>query len=549
MGRVLKTLSAKILVSLGAMIFLVPFAHGATITGTVKGPDGAPFKGAFVQAQNTKTKITVNVLSHKDGSYRVEDLPAGEYVLRIRAIGYQADPRTGVTLEATQSASMDWALKPGTVHWRDLSLYQGEKLIPNILGKEMVFGPTSNFRDAPCQICHGFQTRMASVSRDLEGAKDRVDYMRARMHYLLGPMVNDEQADRVASFIAAAFGPDSELPKSPADLPEYKNLVRTFDDDAMNIVYVEYDLPGPNRMPWSAAPDKEGNVWMPYYGGANKIGKLDPETGMVREYDVPNPNAVGIHSAYPGPDGNVWLGEFGINKVGKFDPKAEKLTEYADAYTPGKEGLVAGGSKHTVRVGADGIAWSSGTRISRLDPKTGKFTDFSEPTYGVELDKDGNCWFSEYNAVGKIGRIDGKTLEVKTWNPPGSNTVYSRRIQIDTDGIVWFSQSGAGQIGRFDPKTETFKNYALPGPNASPYAMKLDRNHDVWYSSEYLDEVGRLNTTTGKVTEYPFPHSEITSREYFLDAQGRMWYATPSNNKVGYFYLAGQGAMAKNGGQ
>jgi hypothetical protein len=273
---------------MGAIIFLAALAHGATITGTVKGPDGAPFKGAFVEAQNTKTKITVNVLSHRDGSYRVEDLPAGEYVLRIRAVGYQADPRAGVTLAAAQSMAADWALKPGTVRWRDLSLYQGEKLIPNIRGKEMVFGPTSNFRDAPCQICHGFQTRMASVSRDLEGAKDRVNYMRTRMHYLLGPMVNDEQADRVASFIASAFGPDSELPKSPADLPEYKNLVRTFDDDAMNIVYVEYDLPGPNRMPWSAAPDKEGNVWMPYYGGANKIGKLDPETGMVHEYDVPN---------------------------------------------------------------------------------------------------------------------------------------------------------------------------------------------------------------------------------------------------------------------
>ena len=160
---------SKILALMSAMIFLAAFAHGATITGTVKGPDGAPFKGAFVQAQNTKTKITVNVLSHKDGGYRVEDLPAGEYVLRIRAVGYQADPRTGVTLTASQSASMDWALKPGTVRWRDLSLYQGEKLIPNIRGKEMVFGPTSNFRDAPCQICHGFQTRMASVSRDADG--------------------------------------------------------------------------------------------------------------------------------------------------------------------------------------------------------------------------------------------------------------------------------------------------------------------------------------------------------------------------------------------
>ncbi|HTC61622.1 MAG TPA: carboxypeptidase regulatory-like domain-containing protein [Candidatus Saccharimonadales bacterium] len=539
----------KLFAFIGATIFLAALVHGATISGTVKGPDGVPFKGAFVSAQNTKTKITVNVLSHKDGAYRVDDLPAGEYVLRIRAVGYQADPRTGVALTTNQSASMDWALKAGPVRWRDLSLYQGEKLIPNIRGKEMVFGPLANFRDAPCQICHGFQTRMAAISRDSDGAKDRVDYMRTRMHFLLGTMVNDEQADKVASFISTAFGPESVLPKSPADLPEYKNTVRTFDDDAMNIVYVEYDLPGPNRMPWSAAPDKEGNIWMPYYGGANRIGKLDPETGDVKEYDVPNENAVAIHSAYPAADGSIWLAEFGLNRLGKFDPKTQKLSEFADAYTPGKEGLVAGGSKHTVRVGPHGVACASGTRVSRYDPKTGKFTDFNEPAYGVVVDKDSNCWFSEYNAVGKIGKIDGKTLEIKTWDPPGSNTVYSRRIQIDSDGIVWFSQSGAGQIGRFDPKTETFKNYALPGPNASPYAMNLDRNHDVWYSSEYLDEVGRLNTTTGNVTEYPFPHSEITSREYFLDAQGRMWYATPSNNKVGYFYVAGQGTIAKNSGK
>ena len=536
---------ARILSLLGAVVFFTSFAYGATITGSVKGPDGAPFKGAFVQAQNTKTKITVNVLSQKDGRYRFDDLPNGDYELRIRAIGYSADPRTGITLAGNQSASFDWALQKGTVRWRDLSLYQGEKLIPNIQGKEMIFGPTSNFRDAPCQICHGFQTRMASVSRDAEGAKDRVEYMRSRMHFLLGSMVNDEQADRVASFIAAAFGPGSELPKSPADLPEYKNLVRTFDDDAMNIVYVEYDLPGPNRMPWSAAPDKEGNLWMPYYGGANKIGKLDPETGAVKEYEVPNEKAVAIHSAYPAPDGTVWLAEFGVNKLGRWDSKTEKLTEYSDTYLPGKEGLVAGGGKHTVRIGPDGVAWASGSRISRFDPKTGKFTDFNQPTYGVVVDKDGNCWFTEYSAAGKIGRIDGKTLEVKTWNPPGSNTVYSRRIQLDSDGIVWFSQSGAGQIGRFDPKTETFKNYPLPGPIPSPYAMNLDKNHGIWYSSEYLDEVGRLDTTTGKVTEYPFPHSEITSREYFLDAQGRMWYATPSNNKVGYFYLAGQTGDAK----
>ena len=91
-----------------------------------------------------------------------------------------------------------------------------------------------------------------------------------------------------------------------------------------------------------------------------------------RIHDVPNENAVAIHSAYPAADGNVWLAEFGVNKLGMFDPKTEKLTEYADAYLPGKEGQVAGGSKHTVRIGPDGVAWASGSRISRFDPKSWK---------------------------------------------------------------------------------------------------------------------------------------------------------------------------------
>src|SRR5438105_1818623 len=54
-------------------------SFGATIAGIVKGPDGAPFEGAFVQAQNTKARMTFMVLSNKKGHYRVQNLPAGEY--------------------------------------------------------------------------------------------------------------------------------------------------------------------------------------------------------------------------------------------------------------------------------------------------------------------------------------------------------------------------------------------------------------------------------------------------------------------------------------
>ena len=54
--------------ALSTSIFaLAAAAQAATVTGMVKGPDGAPFRGAFVAAQNLKTKMTVNVQSRGDG--------------------------------------------------------------------------------------------------------------------------------------------------------------------------------------------------------------------------------------------------------------------------------------------------------------------------------------------------------------------------------------------------------------------------------------------------------------------------------------------------
>ena len=61
----------KILALVSAMILFASVGHAATVTGTVKGVDGAPFQGAFVMAQNAKTKITVNVLSDGQRSEEV----------------------------------------------------------------------------------------------------------------------------------------------------------------------------------------------------------------------------------------------------------------------------------------------------------------------------------------------------------------------------------------------------------------------------------------------------------------------------------------------
>jgi len=262
--------------------FPISTADAATVSGTVTGPDGAAVRGAFVQARNAKTKIMVSVLSDNAGKYRIDNLPAGNYRLQIRAPGFKADPKSGVSLSADQSLTQDFALQKGLVRWSDISMWQGTKLLPDARGKDLLF--------THCMACHGFESRMASIVRNEDGWRDRMAYMRDAMgFFVMDPRFgfNDQKAEDVIFYMNHVFGEDSVLPKSPTELPQYKDTLRPFSDAAMKIVYVEYELPGPDRMPWSAHPDKNGSFWIPYYGRANKIARLDPVTGEVKEFPAP----------------------------------------------------------------------------------------------------------------------------------------------------------------------------------------------------------------------------------------------------------------------
>jgi virginiamycin B lyase len=533
----------KVLTLLSLIALLGSASYAATIAGTVRGVDGAPFQGAFVQAQNSKTKINVIVLSDRQGRYRIPDLAAGDYRVQIKAVGFRADPRNAVTLTVDQDASFDFALQKGAVRWNEISQYQATQLWPPAKGKDLIF--------SQCNICHQFQSRMASVTRDEEGWRDRVAYMRDAMHFsvFLGPHFSDQDAADVVSYLTILFGPDSALPKSPEDMPKYKETLRPFSSDAMNIVYVEYDMPGPSRMPFSAAPDKNGYLWIPNFGVANKITRLDPKTGEMQDFPVPNIGTAGVHSAVPAPDGSVWLAEQGSNKLGRWDPSTQKIIEYQDPYLPGKEGIEDGGSKHTVRLDPSGKVWASGVPLTRFDPETGEFTRFNEGKYAYDVkpDKNGDVWFTSPRE-NKFGKVDGKTMKVSLWSPPTADA-YPRRMEIGPDGMIYSGEYSGGKMLQFDPKMQTFKEFPLPGPNPSPYALGFDADGYLWYDSHNMDIIGRIDPRTGKVIEYPVPHSELAMREFFRDSRGRMWYGSAPNNKVGYFYLAGKSGAAASATQ
>ena len=523
--------------SMGVVILLASVAYGASdgrISGTVKDPQGAPLKGAFVRARSaSRSKITVSVLSDKQGRYHFENLPPGGYQVQATAIGYKSDPAAGVNVAEGKSASFDFALQKGMVRWSDLSNAQGRALLPEGKGKEAWF--------AQCFICHGFQTRIAAKRRNEAGWVAAVNMMRTAMRFNLGFTLKDQEAADITSYLNAMFGEGSKLPQSPAELPGYKETVRPFSDEAMKIVYVDYDLPKPDSFPFSGAPDKDGKIWIPEFGNANRIGRLDPNTGEIQEFAVPNQGSDGIHSAVPGPDGTVWFAEQGTNKLGKWDPKTQKITEYQATYPPGLEGMLQGGSKHTSRVDLNGNVWSSGYPLSKFDPKTEKFTDYPEArhSYSPCVDAEGNVWVT-LSGESEFAKIDAKTGKLTKWPTPTPKS-YPRRIEVDHDGMVWIGEFLTGKLARFDPKTETFKEYVLPGPDPTPYALGFDRNNQVWYSSHNQDTIGRLDPKTGKVTEYPLPYPDNAIKEFLIDSQGRMWFGTPPNNKVGYFILPNGG--------
>jgi streptogramin lyase len=417
------------------------------------------------------------VLSDQQGRYRIRDLPAATYNVGIKAIGFAADTRSSVTLKGEASVSLDFPVRKQPVQWGELTTYQGRKLLPKNAKHDL------SHRDkffATCfQSCHSFQNRMAPHVLEKDGWRSLVQYMSDTMFAGESRRLSEKDKDDFAEYLALMFGPDSPKPATPDQMPEYAGLVRTFGPASMNIVYVEYDMPAPRGMgPWSAMEDRDGKLWIPYYGRGNEVIRLDPDTGAMDHFPLPFEKTAGIHSVIPSSDGTVWFVETALGKIAHLDPATKAIKEIQIPALP--DGRKPGA--HTIRVDARGRVWmSGGPVITRFDPKTGEFRHWDVPrTYANTVGENGEQWFTSFRIGGPIARISMDD-SLAVYLPPTNGK--PQRLALDRNGIVWFSERQGNKIGRFDPKTVSFQEFPLPGPEASPYALGIDSDGNVWYSS------------------------------------------------------------------
>jgi virginiamycin B lyase len=513
------------LLVLSALALLHPASRAATIRGTVRGPDGTPFRAAFVDARNATSNITVMVLSDSQGRYHVENLPAGDYRVQARAMGFRSDSRSGILLTAAQTADFDWILQKQKLTWVDLPIVQWFHLLPEKSGK-------SQFLRFCGVSCHGGFQNMVGLSRNESAWRRSVSQMRTRIGGGILERMTDQDETVLGDYLAKVFGNGPEaLPDSPEQVSGFHISPPQFSDDALRIVYVMYQVPD-GRVVWSANPAKDGNVWLPYFGAINGIGKLDPNSGNLQEFMFADQHRrTAVHSVFAAPDGMIWIAAEQNYGISSFNPRTKQFSDYRSSNH---------GEVNTVRVDPKGVVWISGTPFSlRFDPVTNTFTELKEipDTYAVNLDRQGNPWFDATAGAGELYRVDYETGKIGKWTPPPASGS-RRRIQIDANGEVWNALYTEGKIIRLDPRTGKFRTYALPGEQPTPYALGLDSSGQVWYASGIMDTVGRLDPATGEVIEYPPPAFSNGMRELNNDAQGRMWFASPGNNTVGYFYLA-----------
>jgi len=208
---------------------------------------------------------------------------------------------------------------------------------------------------------------------------------------------------------------------------------------------------------------------------------------------------------------------------------------------------------HDVIIDSDGIAWynSFGEQIvGKLDPKTGKTTEYPTPilkpgsptgSLGLRSDEDGNLWVGMMYQGG-VAKFNKKTEKFQTWSlPPEDNKDYTQINQTapahsKVDGRVWVQDAGTYTLRRLDPVTgkfEVFRPFKEPSPNI--YDVISDSQNNAYFTVFGADQIGRIDAKTGKITLYKTPTPNSAPRRGTIGPHDRFWFGEFRGGRIGMF--------------
>jgi streptogramin lyase len=163
------------------------------------------------------------------------------------------------------------------------------------------------------------------------------------------------------------------------------------------------------------------------------------------------------------------------------------------------------------------------------------FSEFPLPTphgypMGITAGPDGNLWFTEENAIGRI-------------TPQGQITEYHllygclSNITVGPDGNLWATERCTSAVDRITPQG------VITGLAASRPTMKAAGIYDIatgpdgnlWYTESFIGQIGRM-TPGGVYTEFALPAGRVPA-SITAGPDNAMWFT--ESGRVGRISLDG----------
>jgi virginiamycin B lyase len=378
--------------------------------------------------------------------------------------------------------------------------------------KEWPEGPSKARFAAACDSCHDINR--IRVGYTAEGWLSVV-----RMMQNVNAPVPAEEWGAMTDYLIKNFPERSRPPAAIIDGP-VKADIRM------------WDVPTLGSRPHDPLATRDGSIW--WTGQlANKLGRLDPKTGAIREYAL-KPPLTGPHGLAEDKSGNIWFTGNSAALIGKLDPSTCLVTEYplpdASARDP-----------HTLNFDQSGILWftvQQANMIGRLDPATGAIKLVTSPTpksrpYGLKINAQGVPVVVEFG-TNKIATIDPQTMAIKEYVLPNP-AARPRRLAIDPDGMVWYADFSRGYLGRLDLATGDVKEWPSPsGAKSEPYGIVFT-NKAVWYSESAAkpNTIVRFDPVTEKFQSWAIPGGGDIVRNMDVAPDGNPVIADSLTNQVG----------------
>ena len=275
---------------------------------------------------------------------------------------------------------------------------------------------------------------------------------------LMASMVelDEPRADIIARYLTEHFRSKPAL---------YPTLV----PGPVNIEIEEWMVPTLGQRSRDPIEAPDGSIWWTGMW-ASLVGRLDPLTGDFTEY--PLPATARPHSIVPDDKGFIWYLGNSNGTVGRLNPVTGDIREY-------ETGLA---DPHTGVFHPNGYFYFTAQRagaVARLDTMTGDVVSVNTAPrpYGIKVGAD-DLIYVAFNGDNAIGQINPDTLAVNYFTIPDEDSRI-RRLDIASDGAIWYVNSSRGRIGRLDPTTGEAQEWDSPsGPKSHPVSYTHLRAHE-----------------------------------------------------------------------